>query len=482
MFTCTQYHKTFQLFLALSAAFITIMALTPDRKVPSGQNKKVAVQEVRAVPQAPKHISVSSFGAQKPKSPGTFDKKKKKKQQSMESLSSGSAKSEVASQAIELTGVSVHADNSTLSTGAKALCYQSCPVLEGTQTISVQGAIPAWLHGTFFLNGPGIFEINGNTFKRWFDGFAMIHAFDIHAGHVSYANSAVQSGYYTNARKTGQLPSSTQEKKSSLFSTFSNLVSERPPYDNTNVNIQVIDKTVIACTETDHCFAIDRHTGHTHQKYAFKDTLKGHVCTPHMLTDPQTGHQYNVMTAYGKTSEYVVYEINNNSRTRTALCTIVREAPSYMHSYALTKNYIILIEVPFQVRGMDLAFSSKPYLQNFNWQPEQGTIFTLIDRTSKKVAHTITMPALFMFHAINSYESDSMVIIDLVSYPDTSVINNMSLDHLRTTLISKPGNAQRVTLDLKKGTGTHAPLTKQRLENPRIKNSTVPQNTAIFTQ
>ena len=43
--------------------------------------------------------------------------------------------------------------------------------------LPVEGTIPVWLEGSLLRNGPAKFEVGPDTFKHWFDGFAMLHRF-----------------------------------------------------------------------------------------------------------------------------------------------------------------------------------------------------------------------------------------------------------------------------------------------------------------
>ena len=39
--------------------------------------------------------------------------------------------------------------------------------------VSAGTSIPAWIQGTLYRNGPGLFELGSETVKHWFDGQAM---------------------------------------------------------------------------------------------------------------------------------------------------------------------------------------------------------------------------------------------------------------------------------------------------------------------
>ena len=357
-----------------------------------------------------------------------------------------------------------------VSSSNKNLGYQSLLHETTIEKLAIKGNIPTWLSGTLFRNGPAQFELNKKRFGNWFDGFAMMHRFTFNKGHVSYANKFLESSYYKKALKTGKLPfgTSDQEKPKSFFSKFTSLFAKTPVYDNTNVHITRINNELVALTESTFALAFDPHTLETKGTVSFDDKLEGHVCTAHPLIDQHTGESFNVLTQFGNTSFYQIYKIDKQSNQRKLITSIPVQYPSYIHSFALTKKYIILTAIPFIVNPVDLLFSNKPFLHNFKWQPEQGTDFMVIDRATGKLIGTYNTDPFFVFHHVNAFEKNNTITIDLVSYPDDKIVYAMGLKQLCSTCNSKPGTLQRFTIDLNAATVTKKDLYKNKLESPRI--------------
>lgn len=350
----------------------------------------------------------------------------------------------------------------------KAVGYRSLTKEFCYDTLPVQGTIPSWLCGTFFLNGPAQFECANDRCIEWFDGLAMMHRFAINNQHVSYANRFIKSQYHKDTLATGKF--SATKLNSSLFSTLSAFITSPPIYDNANVSIIKMNNELVACTETPHCFAFDPHSLHTHSPFTFTDTLQGHVCTPHPLVDRNTGVLYNVLTEFGRKSMYHVYSMAPGTAYRKLLVSLPADEPSYIHSFSLTDTYIILTLVPFRVKPFDLAFSSKPFLKNFSWHTDDATEFIVIDRAQGMVVGRYTTPAFFAFHHVNAYEQGTSIIVDAVVHPNHDIVNNMNLAYLRSHICAKPGNMKRYTIDLSKKTVTSQSIVPPDLllESPRI--------------
>ena len=57
------------------------------------------------------------------------------------------------------------------------------------------GAVPNWLFGSFYRNGPGKFEFGNDTFEHLFDPSAMIQRIHFENGNVTYQRKLVKSSH-----------------------------------------------------------------------------------------------------------------------------------------------------------------------------------------------------------------------------------------------------------------------------------------------
>jgi carotenoid cleavage dioxygenase-like enzyme len=64
--------------------------------------------------------------------------------------------------------------------------------------------------------------------------------------------------------------------------------------------------------------------------------------------------------------------------------------------------------------------------------PELGTRFTVLDKATGAVAARAQAPACFAFHHVNAFETDGVLNVDIVIYPDAGIIEDLRLARLRT--------------------------------------------------
>src|SRR5581483_6972361 len=101
--------------------------------------------------------------------------------------------------------------------------------------------------------------------------------------------------------------------------------------------------------------------------------------------------------------------------------------PAYMHSFALTERYVVLVEFPFVVNPLSLALSGRPFIENYRWEPQRGTVFNVVDRRDGSLRARVGGPAFFAFHHVNAFEDGEQLSIDVCAYPDASVVQALYL-------------------------------------------------------
>lgn len=340
------------------------------------------------------------------------------------------------------------------------------------QDLPVTGTFPPWLFGTLVRNGPAKFETGAKKLRHWFDGFAMLHAFSIKNGHVSYANRFLETKAYLSAKGKDDISYSefATDPCRSLFKRFTQAFY-RTPTDNANVNIARIADAFVALTETPLPAVFDPATLKTAGVMHYADRLKAHLTTAHPHYDFERKESIGYLTQFSYRSRYRVYAMPAGSKTRRTIATIPVKEPAYMHSFGITKNYAVLAEYPLVVNPADFIFLGKPFIENFLWKPERGARLLIINRNSGEVLRKIETAAFFAFHHINAHESGGDIIVDVAAYDDAAVIDSLYLDVLRGETPRPPvvtGEFRRYRLSPAQSSAKFDVISDHRLELPRM--------------
>ena len=74
--------------------------------------------------------------------------------------------------------------------------------------------------------------------------------------------------------------------------------------------------------------------------------------------------------------------LRGDRATRERRIASMREShePSYMHSFALTERYAVLVAFPSSSTHSAWRLSGRPFIENYKWKPELGTKVLVFDR------------------------------------------------------------------------------------------------------
>ncbi len=334
-------------------------------------------------------------------------------------------------------------------------------------SLPVEGAIPEWLTGTLLRNGPARYEAGEQPYRHWFDGLAMLHRFSFGGGSVSYANRFLRSKAFEAAEREGKIAYSefATDPCRSIFRRAATLFRPKVT-DNCNVNLTRLGDEYIAMTETPLPVAFDPATLEA-LGVAFKPP--GIHATAHPHHDPQRGELIAYVTHFGPRSEYRVFAQHDRKTQRRIASERVGE-PSYMHSFALTERYAVLVAFPFVVNPLDLALAGRPFIENYRWKPEVGTRVLVFDREDGSLRGRYEAGPRFCFHHVNAFERSGELVIDMSAYDDTTIVDSLYIERLRSAPPPPSALARllRYRVDLDRGTVAEEELSDAPLELPRI--------------
>jgi len=259
------------------------------------------------------------------------------------------------------------------------------------RALDLTGKTPTWLSGTLVRNGPIKVTVNGKSHVHWFDGLAMLHVFSFDKGQVNYTNQFLRSEAYDTVFKEGSLNHGgfASDPCRSLFKPF--LIFFIPPshpaVQNANVNVVKLAHAYVALTEVPLPVKFDPHTLKTLGVLDYQDSLPKEKCweSAHPHHDLKEKRTLNYLIEFGRFSHYILYRIEEGSSQRKIIAKIPVEEPAYMHSFAVTENYVILTEFPLVVKPLDLIVKREAFIKNFTWQPQRGTQFIVINNKNGNV-------------------------------------------------------------------------------------------------
>ena len=328
------------------------------------------------------------------------------------------------------------------------------------------GELPAWLTGALVRVTPALLDVGGRRVAHWFDGLAMLNRFGFADGEVSYASRFLESRAYR--RRGGRVAPGgfATDPCRSIFKRVQQIFSPDIT-DNPNVNLARIGERYIAMTETPLPVEFDPETLDTigHLEYADRLKRARHDGAP--APRRERDELVNYVARFSRMSEYVLYGLPAGCSARRVIARLPVNEPAYMHAFGMSGRYLILAEYPLRVNPLRLAFSGKPFIENYRWRAEEPTRFQVFDRASGELRGTYETDAFFCFHHVNAFERGGELVIDLCA-TTTPASSTRSTSTRPARGAIPPVELRRYTIDLDGGSVRREPLADGSLELPRI--------------
>ena len=314
---------------------------------------------------------------------------------------------------------------------------------------------------------PALLDPGGKALRHWFDGLAMLNAFTIADGGVSYGSRFIQSRDYRHVREHGEIRGRTfgSDPCRTIFQRVSSVFNPGMT-DNTNVNVARLGERWIAMTETPLAIEFDPATLETVGPLQWAG--KQDQGTAHPQYDFERREAVSYSVRFGPRSTYRLHATPDGDREPHEVASVPAREPAYMHSFALTDRYAILFDQPFTVNPLKLAFGKRSFIENYEWKPERGTRFLVIDRQTGELRSTSEADAFFVFHSVNAFEDDGELVVDLIAYEDASIIDDLYLAKLRAGDPVAAGKLRRYRVPLDGGPARREDLSDESIELPRI--------------
>lgn len=334
---------------------------------------------------------------------------------------------------------------------------------------SVEGEIPAGLRGSYFLNGPGLFERDGYRKRNLLDGDGMIRAYDFSADGVRYRNRFVRTKKFIAEDAAGafEFATWTTRKPGGMLA---NLAPDIP--SQAGVTALMRDGELWAVDEGGAPYALDPES---------LKTLGVRAWTPgepfnakaHVKRDPVTGEWVLTATDYGRTMTLGVLVLAADGSVKTRF-SLPSPRQCYTHDFFATRNYVVFNLQPMMFHVFGFLAGAASFSDSLVWEPEAGNILVVVRRDGAGGAVMIKTPASFMWHALNAWEEKDAIIADFVGYEAPDHFNGpnamfRTLMTGRLGVAEKPGAVRRYRIDLAKRRAAEEILAADSHEFPTLK-------------
>ncbi|MDY6806810.1 MAG: carotenoid oxygenase family protein, partial [Cyanobacteriota bacterium] len=348
--------------------------------------------------------------------------------------------------------------------------YESQPNEYDYWIEDIEGEIPADLKGTFFRNGPGLLDINGEKIAHPFDGDGMISAIAITNGRARYQNRYVETEGYLAEKKAGKIlyrGFGTQKPGGWLANIF-----DLKPKNAANTNIIYWGGKLLALWEGGQPHRLDPKTLETIGLEDIHGILEpGQAFSAHPRIEKGKDGKNDVLINFsvkpGLSSTITILEFDTEGKLLKGQDRII-PGFAFLHDMAITPNYCIFFQNPVSLNPFPFLFGLKSAGQCIQFNPNLPTQVILIPRNGKDEMKILETEPCFVFHHANAWEENGEVVVESIVYKSFPQVDP-DADFLDVDFDAIPeGQLWRFQMDLKAQKVEHQLIESRTCEFPTM--------------
>jgi all-trans-8'-apo-beta-carotenal 15,15'-oxygenase len=287
------------------------------------------------------------------------------------------------------------------------------PSEQAYQIARIEGTIPAFVKGTFYLNGPARFRRSELQYRNWLDGDGMVCALRFDSGRVHFANQFVRGTKWVAEEAVGR----------PLFRTFGTtfagaclkrgIALESP----VNVSVYPYRGTLLAFGEQGLPWELDPVTLETRGVFNFGGRLN--EISPfagHPKFDPATGELFNFGISFSPQHPRLhLYRFNAQAEMLYRK-NLPIDYPCSVHDFSLSPTYAVFYLSPYLLDIERMIYGGQTLIDAMQWEPEWGSQLFLVSRETGAAVMSIPIGQRYCLHLINCFEYEHCLMVDVLEY------------------------------------------------------------------
>ena len=284
----------------------------------------------------------------------------------------------------------------------------------------ITGAVPEWLRGDYFVNGPARFERSKLRYRHWLDGDGMVCALNFGDDGVRFTSRFVGTPKRREEEQAGRF----------IYRAFGTAfpgdklhrgVMLEPP---SNVSVYRVAGRLMAFGEQTLPVELDSDTLETRGEFDFHGKLNDvSPFAAHPKFDPANGHMFNFGVTFAAAKPTVtLYEFDAQAKlVRRSRYPI--ELPHSNHDFGLSARHAVFFLSPLIMDFGKFLQQGASVMESLRWEPERGSYLLIVPRDARrgdaqrgKTAEPVKVAVGngYCLHLINCFEEGSMLTVDIL--------------------------------------------------------------------
>ena len=275
----------------------------------------------------------------------------------------------------------------------------------------IEGHVPSFIRGTYYLNGPARFELAGVRYRHWLDGDGMVCALRFEEDRISFTNRFVRSRKFTAEEQAG----------SPIFRTFGtafagDLLKRRIMLESPiNVSVYPYRDSLLAFGEQGLPYELDPLTLETLGEVNFRGALNDvSPFSAHPKFDHKTGEMFNFGVAFSASDPLLHFYRFDEQSTLVYRRRLPLDYPCSLHDFGLSQSFAIFYLSPYLLNMRSLVVERRTLMESLEWEPEQGSRLLVVSRETGAPIASLLIGSRHCLHFINCFEADNLLSVDVL--------------------------------------------------------------------
>jgi all-trans-8'-apo-beta-carotenal 15,15'-oxygenase len=286
---------------------------------------------------------------------------------------------------------------------------------EGAYDIrQVEGEVPRFVRGTYYLNGPARFSRGGQSYRHWLDGDGMVCSLRFgggDGGRVRFACRFVRGEKFRAEEEAGR----------PVFRAFgtafeSDLLKRKIMLESpVNVSVYPYAGRLLALGEQGLPVELDPETLETRGEFNFGGALNDvSPFAAHPKFDRVTGEMFNFGVAYSPTAPLLHFYRFNARAQLVYRRRLPIDYPCSMHDFGLSQTYAVFYLSPNLLDMKSFVVEGRTLIDSLRWEPRRGSSLLVVSCESGETVARIPVGSRHCLHLINCFEEDNLLNVDVL--------------------------------------------------------------------
>ena len=310
---------------------------------------------------------------------------------------------------------------------------QSIEQEHGFQDLRIEGNLPKEINGTFYQNGPGLFEREDDRYSHAFDCDGLMRAIKIQDGCAKGAAKIIESAGLLAERQAGKtLMSGIETTCYGLKPSFNRIkafaTGKVDTKNNANTSMMVWQDRLLALYEASPITELNPQTlesmGETTLGGVIKSAFTAH---PHWVSERKTAFGFGV-DLEGLKTVLNIYELPSSGPCKVLTQVPLKWRPvGYVHDFIATPNYLVFFIPPLHLPTSKLykVVKGDGNFTHIEWRESLGSEVIIIPIDNPENVTRFKCEPFIGIHFANAYEENGKIITDFTYGPDTVLYDSV---------------------------------------------------------